>query len=135
MHLDNANPGLEKPRRLATDLRCLDTRRYEHAARCLDDTGRISAAGSNAKRPMSKRHDGLFERIANFQAPRAAPHAAAARFSVAAAYGAWFGRPANAPVLAHPDSLQAISILPKRIFYPGFIWAPQRRISSRRHHG
>ena len=42
-HLAKANLGLEKLRflfRLARDLRCLDHRRYEHAARSLDDTGR-----------------------------------------------------------------------------------------------
>lgn len=38
-HLANANLGLEELRflcRLARDLRCLDNRRYEHAARSLD---------------------------------------------------------------------------------------------------
>jgi hypothetical protein len=38
-----ANLGIEKLRflfRLAVELRYLDTRRYEHAARCLDDLGR-----------------------------------------------------------------------------------------------
>ena len=38
-----ANLGMEKLRflfRLAYDLRCVDSRRYEHAARCLDETGR-----------------------------------------------------------------------------------------------
>ena len=42
-HLASANLGLEKLRflfRLARDLRCLDNRRYEHAARSLDETGR-----------------------------------------------------------------------------------------------
>ena len=42
-HLANANLGVEKLRflcRLARDLRCLDNRRYEHAARSLDETGR-----------------------------------------------------------------------------------------------
>lgn len=41
--LSRANLGIEKLRffiRLAHDLRCLDSRRYEHAARCLDETGR-----------------------------------------------------------------------------------------------
>ena len=41
--LAQANLGIEKLRflfRLAHDLRCLDSRRYEHAARCLDETGR-----------------------------------------------------------------------------------------------
>ncbi len=43
-HLDSANLGLEKLRfffRLALDLKYLDDRRYEHAARCLDETGRL----------------------------------------------------------------------------------------------
>ena len=42
-HLGRANLGLEKLRfffRLARDLRYLDPRRYEHAARSLDETGR-----------------------------------------------------------------------------------------------
>lgn len=39
-----ANLGIEKLRllfRLATEMRYLDTRRYEHAARSLDDVGRL----------------------------------------------------------------------------------------------
>jgi len=39
-----ANLGIEKLRfqfRLAADLRCLDQRRYEHAARSLDEIGRL----------------------------------------------------------------------------------------------
>lgn len=43
-HLDRANLGLEKLRvlcRLATELRHLDSRRYEHAARCIDEIGRL----------------------------------------------------------------------------------------------
>ena len=43
VHLSHANLGLEKLRfffRLARDLRYLDSRRYEHAARSLDETGR-----------------------------------------------------------------------------------------------
>jgi hypothetical protein len=43
-HLRQANLGIEKLRfllRLAGDLRLLDRRRYEHAARTLDDTGRL----------------------------------------------------------------------------------------------
>jgi hypothetical protein len=43
-HLRRANLGIEKLRfllRLAADLRLLDRRRYEHAARTLDDTGRL----------------------------------------------------------------------------------------------
>ena len=48
-HLRRANPGIEKLRfllRLAHDLRYLERRRYEHAARCLDDTGRKIGAWS-----------------------------------------------------------------------------------------
>ena len=43
-HLRQANPGIEKLRfllRLAADLRVLDRRRHEHAARTLDETGRL----------------------------------------------------------------------------------------------
>ena len=43
-HLRRANLGIEKLRflfRLATDLRVLDRRRYEHAARTLDESGRL----------------------------------------------------------------------------------------------
>lgn len=43
-HLARANLGIEKLRfffRLATELRHLDSRRYEHAARTLDDVGRL----------------------------------------------------------------------------------------------
>ena len=43
-HLNAANLGLEKLRllcRLAKDLGHLDQRRYEHAARSLDETGRL----------------------------------------------------------------------------------------------
>ncbi len=42
--LNSANMGLEKLRmffRLAYDLQYLDMRRYEHAARSLDDVGRL----------------------------------------------------------------------------------------------
>jgi hypothetical protein len=42
--LARANLGVEKLRmlcRLAKDLRCLDLRRYEHCARCLDEIGRL----------------------------------------------------------------------------------------------
>ena len=52
-HLANANLGIEKLRflcRLARDLRCLDNRRYEHAARSLDETGRRVGAWSKAHR-------------------------------------------------------------------------------------
>ena len=50
-HLARANRGLEKLRflfRLARDLRLLDPRRYEHAARSLDDTGRRVGAWRKA---------------------------------------------------------------------------------------
>ena len=43
-HLARANLGLEKLRfhfRLATEMRHLDARRYEHAARSLDEIGRL----------------------------------------------------------------------------------------------
>jgi hypothetical protein len=43
-HLRRANLGIEKLRfllRLTADLKLLDRRRYEHAARTLDDTGRL----------------------------------------------------------------------------------------------
>ena len=52
-HLARANLGLEKLRflfRLAHDLRILDHRRYEHAARRLDETGRSVGAWSKAHR-------------------------------------------------------------------------------------
>ena len=52
-HLARANLGLEKLRflfRLAHDLRHLDPRRYEHAARCLDETGRSIGAWSKTHR-------------------------------------------------------------------------------------
>ncbi len=48
-HLRRANLGVEKLRfllRLAHDLHYLDLRRYEHAARCLDETGRKIGAWS-----------------------------------------------------------------------------------------
>ena len=50
-HLAKANLGLEKLRflvRLARDLRCLDHRRYEFAARSIDDTGRRVGAWRKA---------------------------------------------------------------------------------------
>ena len=53
VHLARANLGIEKLRflcRLAQDLRYLDQRRYEHAARCLDDTGRRIGAWTRAHR-------------------------------------------------------------------------------------
>jgi hypothetical protein len=44
VHLARANLGLEKLRffcRIAAELRYLDARRYEYAARALDETGRL----------------------------------------------------------------------------------------------
>ena len=52
-HLARANLGIEKLRflfRLAHDLRYLDSRRYEHAARRLDETGRSIGAWSKTHR-------------------------------------------------------------------------------------
>jgi len=51
--LARANLGLEKLRllcRLAKDLRCLDFRRYEYAARTLDEIGRIVGGWIRANR-------------------------------------------------------------------------------------
>ena len=51
--LARANLGIEKLRflvRLAGDLSHLDRRRYEYAARCLDETGRKVGAWSKAYR-------------------------------------------------------------------------------------
>ena len=51
--LTRANLGIEKLRfllRLAHDLRYLDRRRYEYAARCLDETGRKIGAWMKARR-------------------------------------------------------------------------------------
>ena len=56
-HLTRANLGVEKLRfllRLAQDLRHLDRRRYEHAARCLDETGRKIGAWSKAHRARER---------------------------------------------------------------------------------
>jgi hypothetical protein len=44
-HLRQVNLGLEKLRflfRLASDLRIIDLRRYEHAARAINDVGRVA---------------------------------------------------------------------------------------------
>ena len=52
-HLARANLGVEKLRflvRLAQELRYLDQRRYEYAARCLDEVGRKIGAWSKAHR-------------------------------------------------------------------------------------
>ena len=57
-HLAKANLGLEKLRflfRLARDLRCLDHRRYEHAARSLDETGRKVGAWRKTHRAKEAR--------------------------------------------------------------------------------
>ena len=56
-HLAGANLGLEKLRtlfRLAHDLRVLDLRRYEHAARSIDDTGRRIGAWAKAQHAQKK---------------------------------------------------------------------------------
>ena len=50
-HLARANLGLEKLRvliRLATEMEMLDQRRYEHAARTLDDIGRLVGGWAKA---------------------------------------------------------------------------------------
>lgn len=50
-HLARANLGLEKLRhffRLAIELKFLDGRRYEHAARTLDEVGRLVGAWAKA---------------------------------------------------------------------------------------
>ena len=55
-HLDAANLGLERLRvllRLANDLRHMDHRRYEHAARLIDATGRLVGGW----RKTQQRHD------------------------------------------------------------------------------
>ena len=60
-HLAAANLGLEKLRfllRLAADLRHLDRRRYEHAARCLDETGRRVGAWTKAHRARESTRPG-----------------------------------------------------------------------------
>ena len=55
-HLARANLGIEKLRflvRLAMDLGYLDPRRYEHAARALDETGRKVGAWRKTHRARS----------------------------------------------------------------------------------
>lgn len=50
-HLARANLGLEKLRhffRLAVELKHLDNRRYEHAARSIDEIGRLVGAWNKA---------------------------------------------------------------------------------------
>lgn len=57
-HLARANLGIEKLRflcRLAWELRCLDRRRYEYAARRLDETGRRIGAWMKAHRARETR--------------------------------------------------------------------------------
>lgn len=56
--LEQANLGVEKLRflfRLATDLRHVDTRRYEHAARTLDEIGRLVGGWRKADRAAQTR--------------------------------------------------------------------------------
>jgi hypothetical protein len=51
--LAQANTSIEKLRflvRLAHDLRCFDGRRYEHAARALDEVGRLIGGWTKANR-------------------------------------------------------------------------------------
>ena len=55
-HLRAANLGIEKLRfllRLAADLRMLDRGRYEHAARALDETGRLIGGWMKAHGALS----------------------------------------------------------------------------------
>ena len=56
--LAHANLGIEKLRflcRLATDLHHFDTRRYEHAARALDEIGRLIGGWRKADRAAQAR--------------------------------------------------------------------------------
>jgi hypothetical protein len=56
-HLRQTNLGIEKLRfllRLAADLRLLDRRRYEHAARTLDETGRLIGGWMKAHGAQSR---------------------------------------------------------------------------------
>jgi hypothetical protein len=72
--LAGANLGIEKLRsffRLAVELHYLDRRRYQHAARTLDEIGRLiggwvkahaaAVAGTKPADVMAKRHDHLAE--------------------------------------------------------------------------
>ena len=57
-HLAYANLGIEKLRflvRLSMDLGYLDSRRYEHAARALDETGRKVGAWRKTHRARARR--------------------------------------------------------------------------------
>ena len=59
-HLARANLGIEKLRflaRLAMDLHYLDPRRYEHAARALDETGRKVGAWRKTHRARAGGED------------------------------------------------------------------------------
>ena len=59
-HLARANLGIEKLRflaRLAMDLHYLDPRRYEHAARALDETGRKVGAWRKTHRARASGED------------------------------------------------------------------------------
>lgn len=56
--LQQANLGLEKLRlllRLAFDLRCIDKRRYEFAARSLDELGRMVGGWSKSRHAEAPR--------------------------------------------------------------------------------
>ena len=51
--LSQANLGLEKLRylvRIASELRCLDLKRYEYAARAIDEVGRLVGGWAKANR-------------------------------------------------------------------------------------
>ncbi len=60
--LRRGNLGIEKLRfliQLAADLRLLDRRRYEHAARTLDDTGRLIGGWMKAHRVVNSATAGI----------------------------------------------------------------------------
>ncbi|MEZ5842769.1 MAG: diversity-generating retroelement protein Avd [Hyphomicrobiaceae bacterium] len=60
-HLARANLGLEKLRvllRLATELQLLDLRRYEHAARSLDEVGRLVGGWARASGGLATQPNG-----------------------------------------------------------------------------
>jgi hypothetical protein len=82
VHLARANLGLEKLRvlfRLATELRHLDLRRYEHAARSIDEIGRLVGGWQKAH---AARDGGVTPQFGARQAatPHSeSPHAEAAR--------------------------------------------------------
>ncbi len=64
--------------------------------------------------------DGLRIRVRTMRPPVRPP----ARFSVVAAYGRWFARPAKTPVTAHPEGLQGHFGLNEKYFLSGFYLAP-----------